>query len=70
MAIWKVSQAILKKEPSIDGMEFAIADIDGMAIELLSVELILEPAFFSRPALIFRLLRQTFGLHNVNSISK
>ena len=54
IAIWKMLQAELKKESSIDGMEFAIADIDDMAIELPSVESILEPAFFSIPALIFR----------------
>ena len=47
-----------------------ISDISDMAIELPAIELVLEPKFFSRPALIFRLFHQTLDLHHVNSISK
>ena len=69
-SIWKMLFEILKKEPSNCGMEFAVADIDDMSIELPSVERIPKPEFFSRPALIFRLLRRTLQLYHVNSISR
>ena len=69
-SIWKILKVLVEKKPSIEGMEYAIADISDMSIELPEIESVLEPKFVSRPALIFRLFRQTIEIHHINSIFK
>ena len=61
-SIWKILKLLLEKKPSIEGMEYATSDISDMAYEQPAIDSVVEPKFFSRPALIFRLFRRTLDI--------
>ena len=54
---------ILEETPNSKAVEFEMNDVLDMIHGLPPVETVLEPEFFSRPTLHFRLFRRCLDLH-------
>ena len=61
---------LLEKASSLEGTDFAVADVTDLAHALPSLESVLQPSFLERTTPGFRLLRRSLDLHLVNHITE
>ena len=65
-----ILDSMLENPPSIEGTDFFHSDVSDMAHVLPAVESVLNPRFFTRATLIFRLLHHTLDIYLISPISE